>query len=388
MKVGFLGDIYVGDIDGPAQVSRDLCDELETCDHVVANVEAPITDAYNPIEKTGPVMRQSGGPTASLLESLSVSIGSLANNHIGDHGESGIRDTLKMLERCGIQSCGAACSFEETYSAVRLEVDGVTASVLAAGENGFGCLSDEYSQSAGYAWMFHPAFYELIRIERQRSHFVIVVAHGGVEHMDRPLPQWRSVYRRMIDYGADAVVAHHPHLTQGIEYRDGRPIFYSIGNFYFNSARPQEHWYYSLVPILHLNVGHGVFFDLVYTHFSVGGEYRIKLDTSGWVRNRTAALSQELNADSIELYMDRVANDLARLWRSRFLPGLTRSVHAIDDLRSMARLIAIAGRALLGNDQWTRPLKLEAFCEIESHRWAIAEIMRNKQKRQNGWQQL
>jgi len=44
----------------------------------------------------------------------------------------------------------------------------------------------------------------------------------------------------MIDSGADAVVGGHPHVTQNIEVYQGKPIFYSLGNFIFNGCNDKE----------------------------------------------------------------------------------------------------------------------------------------------------
>ena len=38
----------------------------------------------------------------------------------------------------------------------------------------------------------------------------------------------------LIDAGADAVIGAHPHILQGIEYYEGKPIIYSLGNFWFD----------------------------------------------------------------------------------------------------------------------------------------------------------
>jgi hypothetical protein len=38
----------------------------------------------------------------------------------------------------------------------------------------------------------------------------------------------------MIDAGADLVVGGHPHVTQGVEYYQGKLIVYSLGNFVFD----------------------------------------------------------------------------------------------------------------------------------------------------------
>jgi poly-gamma-glutamate synthesis protein (capsule biosynthesis protein) len=40
----------------------------------------------------------------------------------------------------------------------------------------------------------------------------------------------------MIDNGADLIVGSHSHVPQGVEYYNGVPIFYSMGNYIFNSS--------------------------------------------------------------------------------------------------------------------------------------------------------
>ena len=45
--------------------------------------------------------------------------------------------------------------------------------------------------------------------------------------------------RQYIDAGADLVVGSHPHVLQNIEYYNGKPIVYSLGNFVFGSSIPQ-----------------------------------------------------------------------------------------------------------------------------------------------------
>ena len=45
--------------------------------------------------------------------------------------------------------------------------------------------------------------------------------------------------RQYIDAGADLVIGSHPHVLQGIEYYQGKPIVYSLGNFVFGSSIPR-----------------------------------------------------------------------------------------------------------------------------------------------------
>ena len=49
------------------------------------------------------------------------------------------------------------------------------------------------------------------------------------------------IAHELIDYGADVVIGSHPHVTQGIEMYDGKPIFYSLGNFIFDQSNEATH---------------------------------------------------------------------------------------------------------------------------------------------------
>lgn len=71
------------------------------------------------------------------------------------------------------------------------------------------------------------------REAKGRSDLVIVSihAHEQGETKEDPAEFLRTFAYRMIDEGADVVVGHGPHLLRGMELYQGRPIFYSLGNF-------------------------------------------------------------------------------------------------------------------------------------------------------------
>lgn len=61
-------------------------------------------------------------------------------------------------------------------------------------------------------------------------------AHEGREAQeDRPAEFVEEFSRACIDAGAHAVLCHGHHAMRGIEIRDGRPIFYGLGNFIFQN---------------------------------------------------------------------------------------------------------------------------------------------------------
>lgn len=111
-----------------------------------------------------------------------------------------------------------------------------------------GCSkSDEHK--AGYAWLLSPLTYKLIEEYKKCTDYVILFLHAGLEDVEIPLAEWREQYKSFIDYGADLIVAGHPHIIQGKERYKDKFIFYSLGNFFFNGeySSSSPDWTNSLV---------------------------------------------------------------------------------------------------------------------------------------------
>ena len=92
---------------------------------------------------------------------------------------------------------------------------------------------------------------------KKQIDYLFILPHDGIEYVDVPLPETIARYRDFIDYGADGVIGTHPHCPQGWESYKGKPIFYSLGNFLFNSkegydyrATNRPHWYEGLCVTL------------------------------------------------------------------------------------------------------------------------------------------
>jgi poly-gamma-glutamate synthesis protein (capsule biosynthesis protein) len=81
------------------------------------------------------------------------------------------------------------------------------------------------------------------------------VAHAGLEYIPFPPPYVQRAFRSIIEAGADCVVAHHPHVPQGIELYQGRPIAYSLGNFLF--YQPTDLYWRKVGFLLELKVAGG-----------------------------------------------------------------------------------------------------------------------------------
>jgi poly-gamma-glutamate synthesis protein (capsule biosynthesis protein) len=82
----------------------------------------------------------------------------------------------------------------------------------------------------------------LIAAARADHDLIFVLLHWGVELDDTPGRRQVRAAHALIDAGADGVIAHHPHVLQGIERYKGGVIAYSLGNFVFRNARKPQRY--------------------------------------------------------------------------------------------------------------------------------------------------
>jgi hypothetical protein len=234
IKLFVCGDV-VNFTNNQAWLSEDLQQVIKNCDFAVANFEAPIgTAQMQPIAKAGPHVYQSP-QMIDYLKQAGFTHVSLANNHIYDYGERAFKNTLSKLNKNGLEFVGAGESFAESYKPRILENDGIKIGLLAACENEFGCHYDESLSRSGYAYLFHTKLEDAILALKQQADFVVLIAHAGIENIPIPIKEWRDRYHRLCELGVDVIVGHHPHVPQGYEQYGESLIFYSLGNFYFDT---------------------------------------------------------------------------------------------------------------------------------------------------------
>ena len=171
-----------------------------------------------------------------LHELPRIDLFSLANNHISDAWEAGVRDTVNALSQHGKAFFGYGSDILEARKPVQIEKNDIRLGFL-----GYSCLStngDNYATPVrpGVCPVAAECFQtDIPRLKKTVDH-VIVVLHWGEEHVHYPTPDQIAMAHRAIDLGASAIIGMHPHVIQGIErYRNGF-ICYSLGNFIFSDV--------------------------------------------------------------------------------------------------------------------------------------------------------
>lgn len=172
------------------------------------------------------------------LSSLGVDLVSLANNHAYDYGSDGLLSTFAALKSARIPYVGAGRSLAEASLPVCFLTNGMKFSIVAATqvERSYVFTKEATDTECGVLRTYDPSrFLQVIRKAQADSDVVIVYVHWGTEQEAFYEADQQALAHAYVEAGADLVVGCHPHCLQGIEYYNGVPIVYSLGNFWFNS---------------------------------------------------------------------------------------------------------------------------------------------------------
>lgn len=237
LRLIFVGDIMLDD--GPGQSIAAGVDPLapfasilKDADYRIGNLECPIATTGQPLDNK--IYSFRANPRVLPILQGRFDAVALANNHSGDYGQEAFAETMEYLERAGIRHFGGGRNLAEAHKPLWIEQKGLRLALLSYNE--FKPRSFEAGPNwAGIAWSEDDQVIADIRAAKAAgADHVIPFMHWGWEREPAPSERQRQLAHRMIDAGAALVVGGHPHVTQGVEYYQGKLIVYSLGNFVFD----------------------------------------------------------------------------------------------------------------------------------------------------------
>jgi hypothetical protein len=233
---------YFGEGNISALIDGSLISLLNTADYKIFNLEVPLTDSEQPIEKDGPNLKAPGSSVQGLSQMNPVIVG-LANNHIMDHDEQGLYNTLEKLSQHQIKFVGAGKNLQDASKPLIIEKEGLKIGIYACAETEFS-IAEEHIAGAN---PFDPleSLDHIVNLKSE-SDYVLVLFHGGKEHYRYPSPGLQKVCRKMADKGADLIICQHSHCIGAFEKYAKSIIVYGQGNFIFD-RRDDEFWNTSLL---------------------------------------------------------------------------------------------------------------------------------------------
>jgi hypothetical protein len=243
----FGGDVYLSDdiisiynnigIDGI--LSNDLQEEFEKADVAMVNEEFAFSTRGTPMEDKQFTFRVDP-ERVQILKNMKIDVVTLANNHSMDFGADALIDTLATLNSAEINYVGAGNNLDSARETKYIDVNNKIIAFLGASRVIPVPEWNAGSNTPGMFTTYDPtALINEIKEANVVSDFIVVYVHWGIEKDTSPEDYQRNLAKQYIDAGADLVIGSHPHVLQGIEYYNGKPIIYSLGNFMFYNTISQ-----------------------------------------------------------------------------------------------------------------------------------------------------
>jgi len=362
----FVGDVFLNKGD-TIHIDKEILRYFHSCDIRSCNIEAPLESDIPAVVKAGPTLQQSK-VVVKEMERNGFNLVCLANNHIMDHGKEALVSTLDTWH---IPCIGAGMDWYQATRPYIVEIGKMKVGFMAFGEAEFGAIIED--SDAGFAWVNHPDTNNIIRQTKKECDILILQIHAGIELMDLPLPEWRRRYKELIDCGADAIVATHPHIPQGWEMYKGHPIFYSLGNFFFNTDHTHPFWNKGLVALINIHEDKSLSIE-------VKGVQRQGNTIQAWedeeFHNHTNTLCHKIQESDYENNVNLMAVDLwNRVYRRHYENGINgvsswNLVHLMKFVKRLFVRKALDIPMLLHNTR------------IESHHWIVVRALNQIYKKQ------
>ena len=248
LTLALMGDVmlgrYVNEILkslSPAEMWDDLLPHLAQADLRIVNLECALTRHLDPWARTPKMFHFRADPSAvSVLQAARIDACVLANNHILDFEERGLRDTLRVLRANGIRYAGAGVDATEAAKPAMLEVQGESpcrVALLSCTDNEPAFAADARRPGTHYLEIsmrqetLAGVAKNIASARSQGADCVVFSNHWGANFVERPAPEFRSFARQVIELGADVYYGHSAHICQGIEIHRGKPILCDTGDF-------------------------------------------------------------------------------------------------------------------------------------------------------------
>jgi poly-gamma-glutamate capsule biosynthesis protein CapA/YwtB (metallophosphatase superfamily) len=233
-----VGDMMLGtNFPGPeylpaGNILEPVSAYLQAADITFGNLEGTVLNSGGEVKKcsdpkTCYAFRQPEY-VVDYLKGAGFDLLSVANNHMGDFGQTGRDNTQRVLKEKGIHYAGLETCPKDTF-----HVKGIVVGMTAVSPNSACLRLNDYEKVAA-----------IVKELNSYCDIVIVSFHGGAEGSSKQhVPKQKEIFlgedrgnvyefaRVMIDAGADVILGHGPHVTRGIDSYKGKFITYSMGNF-------------------------------------------------------------------------------------------------------------------------------------------------------------
>lgn len=288
---------------------------LTGSDEVIVNLETVLShNPGEPIEGKDYPGFDDPKVTIAILKKLGVTAVTLANNHVMDFGEQSLVEMIDLLHANDIATIGAGRNLSEARRPYVITTDAGTRiyiiSCMRAGkryeEYGFFAQEDKPGIANADLSMLERQIEVIKKADPDAA--VIVCPHWqGIDYqdVDRKRKKW---CRRVVDAGADSIIAHGTHKKDEVEEYAGKKMYFSIGNFVFNS--PGRYAAKNAAPFsLVVNVDAVAGKELLCSSTNIHSDNKITDFNTAVVSDKAVAESNAFNSEDIFAMFKELVNN-------------------------------------------------------------------------------
>lgn len=376
VRLFFAGDFCSKHTTSFITVSDELKELIQSCDLRVVNFEVPLKpDIELPPQRYERYWQHDDVP--DFLRGLGFNLFPMANNHAFDWGDEGFKKTKAAL---GDQSFGVG-SYDDAYKVKVCEINGFKIGFLALTYAAYTGVFDDvlHHEGIGCAYINDLRVNHDIMEAKKTVDYLFVLPHDGIEYIDVPLPEIIARYRDFIDYGADGVIASHPHCPQGWEEYKGKPIFYSLGNFFFNGKEDplyrtwSHHWYEGMCIKMELSENQ-INYSIINTRNIDNVSLIVDKEPEREEHNQRLCLYLQ-NKD---LYLDYINKQCKRLTDLQEMPIIDTTIHP-NSLKSYIKLALYNCLKIFTKQEVSSDFPLKTLLRNDSRRSVLMRTLRDKQ---------
>jgi len=221
--------------------SAELSEKMIGADIFCINLESPfVSGKGTPIDANW--RHSSAAENADVLGILGADMVNIANDRIYDYSAKGLADTLFALEEADIPYIGGGTNLQDAKTP-RYAIAGgrKIAFVSAAQVKNATTAPEATSKNAGVIYATNSThFLSMIEEARQNADYVIVYTDWDNGRNEKADNAQVALAHSFIDAGADIVIGTRSTVMQGIEYYEGKPIVYGLGNFWYETDAHQN----------------------------------------------------------------------------------------------------------------------------------------------------
>ncbi len=206
---------------------------IQGADLAFVNAEGPLNPDYAP---SGYPNFNAPAEAGTALVNVGFDIINLANNHMLDFNRGkGLQGTMDFWDTKEVTTVGAYRN-KQDYNDIRvISKNGIDIAVLSYtyGTNGITLGSDTPDLYIPY--IDDGEIERQINEAKELSDVVLVSMHWGSENVFEPTGEQTRLAQLIADSGADAIIGHHSHTIQPVEWIEGKNgnktlVIYSLGN--------------------------------------------------------------------------------------------------------------------------------------------------------------